>query len=131
MSYSHLVLQNYSNCENRLSSLKHNLPSAPPFLLAEKKIVVFSVKKKCVLWGADAPHTQTQRGRVHLLCCSDNPTRNILLLLFQLIWIFFIFLNLNQALIQLLLSVYTQHDKMEIEERCFQNLDYSSIQIIH
>lgn len=125
------VCKTNSSARREFSSLKCNLPSAPPFFLAEKKIVVFSVKNKCVLWGAEAPHTQTQRGRVRLLCCSDNPTSNILLPLVQSTWIFFFFLNLNQALVQLLLCVYTQQDKLEIEERSFQSLDYSSIQTMH
>lgn len=116
--------------EETFSSLKCNLPPAPPFLLAEKKMVVFSVKKRCVLWGTEEPHTQTQRGRVHLLCCSDNQTSNILLPLCQLTWIFFFFLNLNQALVRFLLCVYTQQNKVEIEDRSFQSLDYNSIQTI-
>lgn len=40
----------------------------------------------------------------------------------------FFFLNLNQALVQFLLCVYTQQNKVEIEDRSFQSLDYSSIQ---
>lgn len=90
--------------EETFLSWSATFPPAPPFFLTEKKIVVYLVKKKCVLWGSEEPHTQKRW--VPPFCCSDKEMSNILLPLSANLDSFF--LSLHQALVHFVFSVNIQ-----------------------